>query len=171
MRPLPYRKTALATIALAILTMTSACASTPAAEPVATSAPPSAAPTPSDPPAETTGLSATEGDLAWLEASRLPDVETACAGLSPDLVERMLDELESTGLGVVSDCEGMITFTAQAYRVLGQSADVDIDVQSETATDATLFVTYLDTGDCGTVVMTRPATEWILTDQSEECAA
>ena len=141
----------------------SATATPAAATPVATEAPDSAE---TEPP-----RGAADGFREWLEASRLPDVDTACARLTPELVARMIAELASNGVAGITSCEQMITTTAELYRALDQSPDVDIAVQDETATDATLFVTYLASGDCGTVVMTHPATEWIITDQSMECAS
>jgi hypothetical protein len=134
----------------------------PASEPAATQT--------AEPPAAES-QSASDGFREWLEASRLPDVDIACARLTPDLVTRMIAELEAHGMTGVSNCEQMITASAGLYRSLDLSAEVDIAVQSETATDATLSVTYLASGDCGTVVMTRPGTEWILTDQSMECGS
>ncbi|MER7446167.1 hypothetical protein [Microbacterium sp. NPDC097977] len=173
------RKTAAAAaIFLMIVTMTlTSCsagadpaevAATATATPPATSEP--VATQAAEPPASES-QSASDGFREWLDASRLPDVDTACARLTPDLVTRMIAELESHGMTGISSCEQMITATADLYRPLGQSAEVDIAVQTETATDATLFVTYLASGDCGTVVMERRGTAWILTDQSMECGA
>jgi hypothetical protein len=116
----------------------------------------------------TTG--AAESFSAWLAASRVPDVETASAGLAPQLVQRMIAELNANAGVNVSTCEEMIAATAQLYKAAGQDASVDIAVQHETATDATLFVTYGASGDCGTVVMHRAGTAWIITEQSQECA-
>ncbi|MET3565534.1 hypothetical protein ABIC47_001005 [Leifsonia sp. 563] len=113
---------------------------------------------------------AAESFSAWLAASRVPDVDTACAGLAPQLVQRMIAELNANAGVNVSTCEEMIAATAQLYKAAGQDASVDIAVQHETATDATLFVTYGASGDCGTVVMHRPGTAWIITEQSQECA-
>lgn len=133
-----------------------------------------AAPTPEETqepaPEPTQPQGAVEAYLAWLAASRVPDVDAACAALSPDLQARIIAELNAGGATQVSTCAEMIAATAALYQALGQTAEVDVDVQSETATDATLFVTYADSGSCGTVVMTRPTTEWILTEQSQECA-
>lgn len=167
-------KTALsAAILVVMMTVTSCAAGTDAtgsemAAPGPASPTPVAAETPA--PQETESpQGAADGFREWLEASRLPDVDTACARLTPELVTRMIAELEANGVTGIDSCEQMITTTAKLYRSLDQSAEVDIAVQDETDTDATLFVTYLASGDCGTVVMTRPATEWIITDQSMEC--
>ncbi|WKK72653.1 hypothetical protein Q0F99_06890 [Rathayibacter oskolensis] len=130
-----------------------------------------AAPAASEAPEPEPEQSAEDGFRDWLAASRAPDAASACAGLSPELAARMVAEMNDTGPLHVESCDAMITATAELYRATGQSAEVDIAVQQETATDATLFVTYLASGDCGTVVMTRPATSWIITEQSEECAA
>lgn len=107
---------------------------------------------------------------AWLDTSRIPDAAASCAALSPELATRMIAELNERGPIRVSSCDEMIAVSAELYRALNQDASVDISVQQETATDATLFVTYLATGDCGTVVMTRPAGDWIITEQSQECS-
>jgi hypothetical protein len=82
----------------------------------------------------------------------------------------MLAELNATGPLHAENCVEMITATAELYRAAGQSAEVDIVVQQETETDATLFVTYLATGDCGTVVMRRTGADWLITEASKECA-
>lgn len=152
--------------------MMSACAAPPS--PQGTTAPAeTTAPSPSPPPSaeEADPLGPVDTFLAWLEASRAPDVEKACAGLTEELAARMIAELNSSGPFQVTSCEEMITATAELYRAAGQSAEVDVTVQQESDTDATLFVTYVDSGDCGTVVMSRSATGWIITEQSEECPA
>ncbi len=82
----------------------------------------------------------------------------------------MLAELNETGPLHAESCEEMITATAELYRAAGQSAEVDITVQEETETDATLFVTSLASGDCGTIVMTRTDADWLITEASKECA-
>ncbi len=123
-----------------------------------------------DPQEEQARPGAVESYLAWLEASRVPDVDAACARLTPELVTRMLAELNETGPLHAESCEEMITVTAELYRAAGQGAEVDIVVQQETETDATLFVTSLASGDCGTIVMTRTGADWLITEQSEECA-
>lgn len=165
---------------LAILAV-SGCVPTPADPPSATSTPaatstesatPAPAPTEAAPPPEEqpTGQSAADGFRAWLAVSRAPDAAAACAGLAPELATRMVDEMNATGPIPVESCEQMISTTAELYRATGQSTDVDIAVEQETESAATLFVTYLSSGDCGTVVMELTGTEWILTDQSKGCA-
>lgn len=113
---------------------------------------------------------AAEAFRAWVEASRIPDVDTACAGLAPDLQARMIAELNASGATSVETCEQMIAAAAELYRAVGDNGSVNIDVQQQTATDATLFVTYTASGDCGTVVMQRTGAAWIITDESRECA-
>ncbi|MGM7698921.1 hypothetical protein [Microbacterium sp. A84] len=126
-----------------------------------------AGPEPTPEPTPEPALGATESFRAWLEASRIPEVDEACATLAPELVTRMLAEMAESGIEA-SSCEEMITVTADLYRAFDQNADITIASVSETETDAVLHVTYLASGDCGTVVMTRPASEWIITEQTQE---
>jgi hypothetical protein len=153
--------------------MVSACAPSPAPQrtPGPTAAATPSASTESSTPEPTPQTGPVESFLAWIEASRAPDTEKACAGLTPELADRMIAELNSSGPVQVTSCAEMISATAELYRALGQSAEVDVTVQEQTDTDAKLFVTYLASGDCGTVVMERSATEWIINELSEECAA
>lgn len=161
------------TLAAAALMLT-ACTAAPSA-PAEPADSPSAVSTeaPSATPAPAASADAADGPVesfrAWFEATRTPDPAAACAALSPALAERMLAELNQNGLALTT-CEEMIQATSELYRATSQSADVDVQVQSETATDATLFVTYGASGDCGTVVMHRDAASWIITDESRECA-
>ena len=111
-----------------------------------------------------------ESFLAWLEASRKPDVDAACGVLTDALVDRMLAEMAATGFEGIDTCEEMIEVTAGLYKAAGSSAEVSIDVQEASDTDAVLFVTYTDTGKCGTVVMTWENGQWMITEQTEECA-
>jgi hypothetical protein len=146
-----------------------------AAEPISRSTPPptAGAPTASSVPASPTPdavLGPVESFRAWLEASRKPDADAACAQLTPALQERMITELNASGVSAVTTCAEMITATAELYRALAQSAEVDVTVESETSADATLFVTYVDSGDCGTVVMEKSAARWMITELSQECA-
>ncbi|WP_307325891.1 hypothetical protein [Microbacterium sp. SORGH_AS_0862] len=170
-----FRTLGAMTLATAALVLT-ACTAAPddAAEPSASSSPtathaPSTAPAPAPAASADTADGPVESFRAWFEATRTPDPAAACAALSPALAERMLAELNQNGLDLTT-CEEMIQATSELYRATGQSADVDVQVQSETATDATLFVTYGASGDCGTVVMHRDASSWIITDESRECA-
>lgn len=145
---------------------------------------PDADPSPNTPPAPATGSpvptpeptppveprSAEEGFRLWLDLSRLPDAPAACDLMAPALIDRMLDEAAAGGIPVGS-CEEMVMVTAEMYRITGSDAVVDVEVREETATNATLFVTYLSSGKCGTVVMERARDDWILTEQSEVCGA
>lgn len=145
-----------------------AASSSPAPAAVATSE--VATPLPATPEPEAAAPQGAEDAFrAWLAASRLPNADEACAGLSPELAARMIAELTQIGGVQVDTCEDMITTAAALYTATGQSAEVDVSVQAETSTDATLFVTYLASGDCGTVVMQRAAVDWIITEQSQEC--
>ena len=159
-------------VLLAAAVVLSACAATPSpaapSDAPAAETPITASPLPSAAPAG--DLGPVESFLAWLEASRAPDAEAACAGLSPELAARMIAELNGSGAFAVSTCAEMITATAELYRATAQSSEVDVTIQEQTENDATLFVTYLASGDCGTVVMTREVTGWIITERSEECA-
>lgn len=153
--------------------MVSACAPSPAPQrtPGPTAAATPSASTESSTLEPTPQTGPVESFLAWIEASRAPDTDKACAGLTPELADRMIAELNSSGPVQVTSCAEMISATAELYRALGQSAEVDVTVQEQNDTEATLFVTYLASGDCGTVVMERSATEWIINELSEECAA
>ncbi|NJP65179.1 hypothetical protein [Streptomyces spiramenti] len=112
-----------------------------------------------------------EAYRSWLTASRLPDAELACGYLTDELVEKMLAEMEANGYPPVSGCEELTEATAEMYRAFGVSDEVTVEIVSETHTTATLFVTYVDGGDCGTIDMERTTRGWVITDQSEECAA
>lgn len=173
------RRRLAVSMAIAVLALTvSACAAgtasstpsntTPANTPTPSGSDASVQPEPQASEEPQTG--AADAFRAWVEASRLPDVETACAGLAPDLATRMIAELNAGGVTGVETCEQMIAAAAELYRAVGDDGSVDIDVQQETATDATLFVTYAASGDCCTVVMSRAGTDWIITNESRECA-
>lgn len=161
------------TLAAAALVLTACTAAPDEPDEPAGSSRPIASQAPSTTPAPAASDGTADGPVesfrAWFEATRTPDPAAACAALSPALAERMLAELNQNGLALTT-CEEMIQATSELYRSTGQSADVDVDVRSETATDATLFVTYGASGDCGTVVMHRDAASWIITDESRECA-
>ncbi|MFC7790367.1 hypothetical protein ACU045_15435 [Microbacterium sp. MAHUQ-60] len=102
----------------------------------------------------------------WLAASREPDADVACGYLTDALVDRMLAELEASGMPV-SSCAEMVSTTAALYKAVGDSGEVEIQTLSETETDAVLDVTYLS-GDCGTVALQRTGADWIITEQTEE---
>lgn len=137
---------------------------------------PSASATAEDTPADEdtapgAGLDPVETYLAWLEASRIPDVEEACGYLSDELIDRMLAEMAAGGYAGVQDCAQMTTLTADLYRTFNQGAEVDVQLTEETAENAELFVTYLDSGECGTIALTTQGAGWIITEQSEGCGA
>ena len=163
------RAAGAAAIAVTLFVL-SACSAGSPTEPLTppTPTPPAASPMSPQPEADPP-MGASEAFLAWLAASRVPDVKTACAGLSPDLAARMIAEINATSPAAVQSCEQMIAAAAELYRAVDASADVEVAVQTEATTDATLFVTYVGTGDCGTVVMKRAGTDWIITDESREC--
>jgi len=104
---------------------------------------------------------------AWLAASRAPDATTACAYLTDELVERMVDEMTATGFPGVTDCRSMIETTAPIYAALGSSAEVVIEVRERTADRAVLGVTYVS-GTCGSVEMVPRAGRWVMTENAEE---
>jgi hypothetical protein len=175
MMPQSVRVLAIAGFLAAAALALSACSAHPAPDP--TRSPGSSAAASGDPvgsatpsPTSDAAEPATDAFLAWLAASREPDADAACAALAPELAARMISELNQGGAVHVESCEAMITATADLYRAVGQDAEADVDVQQESPTDATLFVTYLATGDCGTVVMHRTGGTWILTEQTRECA-
>ena len=87
--------------------------------------------------------------------------------LSDALVERMLAEMEAGGMPI-SDCEAMITTTAELYAALGQSAEVGIETVAEAESTAELFVTYTGGSNCGRVVLEHAGADWIITENSEE---
>lgn len=171
----PWRRNVVGTATLIVALMTaSGCTAAPVAQGPDSSAPISSAPaspaSPTPSPDDEPQTGAAEAFFAWVEASRIPDVDASCAALAPDLVARMIAELNASGGTTVDTCEQMIAAAAELYRAVGDTGTVDIAVQQETATDAALFVTYDASGDCGTVVMKRMGTDWIITDESHECA-
>lgn len=122
-----------------------------------------------DAPADDADLGPVETYLAWLEASRIPDVDEACGYLSDELIDRMLAEMAANGYAGIEDCAQMTQMTADLYRTFNQGAEVDVRVVEENQDDATLFVTYVDSGECGTIVLSRKTGRWIITEQSEGC--
>lgn len=106
--------------------------------------------------------------LAWLAASREPDVDVACDLLTDELIDDMLTGFRDTGWPVGS-CAEMTTMTAELYRATGSSAEVDVQVVDESPDAVTLWVTYADGGDCGTVALERRP-GWIITENSEGCS-
>ena len=115
-------------------------------------------------------VSAVETFYAWLEASRAPSPEEACGYLTPELQQRMLDEFEASGF-TAGTCEELTAATAELYRAAGTSAEVEVQIVTESADETVLFVTYADGGDCGTVVLEPAATGWLINENSEGCDA
>ena len=148
----------------------SACSVNPAAEPQAPEQPAEQATT--DAPAATSErLGPIETFEHWLAASRQPDAALACSLMTDDLITKMNAEFAAT-LGVnFASCEDMITQTAAMYAATGASAEVDVQLVSETANAATLFATYVGSGKCGTIVLEAEADGWVINEQSEECNA
>ena len=120
-------------------------------------------------PNEEVRVTPVEAYLAWLAASREPDPALACSLMSDGLQTRMISEFEATLGTQFPDCETMIATTAAMYSASGASADVDVKVVSETASEATLFSTYTGSGKCGTIHLTSTNGGWALTEQSEGC--
>lgn len=134
---------------------------------------PSATPEPSEAPEPTetaAELGPEETFRAWLTASRKPDAPLACSYMSAELQQKILTEI-SQSLATVASCEEMIEQTAAAYALSESSTDVDVQIVSESAAEATIFATYLGSGKCGTIVLAKRDGSWIMTDQVEECAA
>lgn len=139
---------------------------TPSATPIVTSTP---TPTASAPAESAPQVGPVDVFLEWLAASREPDAARACSLMSAELQQRMLDEFAVTLGASFPDCHAMITETAAIYAAVGASADVDVEVVTETANEATLFATYGDSGKCGTIHLAASGDSWILTEQSEVC--
>ncbi|MGP6171631.1 hypothetical protein ACTU6V_10525 [Microbacterium sp. A204] len=110
-----------------------------------------------------------ESYLAWLAASREPDAVLACSLMTDELQKRMISEFAGTLGTQFPDCKTMITATAAMYSATGASADVNVEVVSETASEATLFSTYVGSGKCGTIHLKSTNDGWMLTEQSEGC--
>lgn len=109
-----------------------------------------------------------ESFRAWLAASREPDADTACGYLTPELVHRMVAEMKRDGWPDIDDCASMTEATAALFAAAGSSAEVDLEVEEQTARRAVLAVRYRDTGKCGSAVMRPDAGHWVITEQSEQ---
>lgn len=159
----------LVIVGLAATALLTSCASAPE---VAAPETVSEAPTTDEGTAKT-GATQTpeEAYRAWLAASREPDAKLACSMMSDELVERMLAEMAASFGAAPASCEEMVTITAAAYAATGTDAEVEVSVVSESASEATLFSTYVSSGKCGTIVLERSADSWVINEQSEECAA
>lgn len=177
----------LSLLAAAAALLLTGCASTPelpAADPAANPAAPDTAGTSSGADGDSgsdagsaaagAGAEALPGPVetyhAWLAASRQPDAARACELMTDELQASMLAGFAATLGTQFPDCETMITTTAAMYEATGASADVTVEVVSETASEATLFSTYVGTGKCGTIHLRATSSGWVLTEHSEECA-
>ncbi|MEV7767608.1 hypothetical protein [Microbacterium sp. NPDC086615] len=105
----------------------------------------------------------------WWTAVRSADTVAACGALTEPLQQRMIAEYKAATGVEIDDCATLIRQSSALYAAAGLPADVTVDVESETADDAMLQVTYAN-GDCGTVHLERTASSWALTELSEECA-
>lgn len=110
-----------------------------------------------------------EAFRTWLEASREPDPEAACGAMTDEVVEQAIAEMEAEGWPEIASCEELIEVTAALYEAAGYSTGATVEVIEATDTDAELFVTYHDSGECGTVVMAWQGGRWMITEQSQEC--
>ena len=143
--------------------------------PTASDTTPKAASTPAASPSAvaTATASAEPGPVerfeSWWTAVRAADTVAACGALTEPLQQRMIQEYNDTTGAGITDCPALITQSSALYAVTGMSADVAADLVSQTATDATLEVTYAG-GDCGSVHLDRSSGSWIITELSRECA-
>ncbi|RXR26393.1 hypothetical protein EQW78_17345 [Oerskovia turbata] len=119
------------------------------------------------PPAPQDAETPEDAFRAWLAASRVPDVATACGYLSPALADRMVAEMTAQGWPGITDCASMITTTAALYAAVGDVAQVEVAVREERP-DATVLAVAYAGGDCGTAVMAPAGSTWVVTEQSEE---
>ncbi len=169
-------------VALASTVLLTACGSTGSDDtaPSEPAASPTSSPTPSA-SATTTGTPAPDPEDAasdddgpvdsfrtWLAASREPDVDTACAYMTEDLAQRMVDEITAQGAPGITDCASLITMTAGLYAAVGQISEHTVEVRSQTPSEAVLFVTYGGGSDCGSVVLVPGTGHWVLTERSQE---
>lgn len=167
------RRRVQAAIALGLATVLGACGEDSPAE--EGTAPPSASEAATveevDPTEGSTGdrPDPEEAFREWLEASREPDPEAACGAMTDEVVERAIAEMEADGWPEIASCEELIEVTAALYEAAGYSSGATVEVVEATDTDAELFVTYHDSGDCGTVVMAWRDGRWMITEQSQEC--
>lgn len=167
--PRPLLLVALAGTALVL----SACTGPTASDTAPADSASPAVVSPSAAPSATTTASPEPGPVArfesWWTAVRAADTVAACGALAEPLQQRMIQEYNDTTGAGISDCASLIAQTSALYAATGMSADVDVALVSETATDAVLDVTYAG-GDCGTVHLDRSSGSWMLTDLSRECA-
>ncbi|MBD7917592.1 hypothetical protein H9657_04770 [Cellulomonas sp. Sa3CUA2] len=139
-----------------------ATADAPSPTPSAPVSGPEAAPAASADPAGPEGSFRT-----WLAASRAPDAATACDHMTPELTQRMLDQLTAQGVPGVTDCASLITMTAALFAAAGQPPEAVVEVREESADRAVLHVTYA-AGSCGLVVLRPGPGHWLLDERSQE---
>lgn len=139
----------------------------------ATSAPPTpdatTAPTPEAAPAAPPADGGPEGSfLTWLAASRAPDPATACAYMTPELAQRMVDDVTAQGFPGITDCPSLITMTAGLFAMAGQAPQTTVEVREESADRAVLHATYVAGKSCGLVVLVPGEGHWLLSERSQE---
>ncbi|MBO0901037.1 hypothetical protein J1G43_13800 [Cellulomonas sp. zg-ZUI22] len=180
-RLLPRRRTRRVAVPLLAAALLAGCSTD------GTDAPPTAAPTAapttlSEPTASATAAPPADaapqvpaGDegpedsfLTWLAASRAPDVATACAYMTPELAQRMVDEVTATGFPGITDCEGLIEMTAGLYAAVGQSSEATVELVEQTPEHAVLDVVYAEGSSCGRVVLRPGPGHWVLDERSQE---
>lgn len=101
----------------------------------------------------------------WLAASRAPDVDTACGGMTPELAQRLVDKITAQGIPGITDCPTYITATASLFQASGQSSSPQVEVVSRTDAEAVLDVVYTEGAVCGRVVLTPVDGVWLLSER------
>lgn len=101
----------------------------------------------------------------WLAASRAPDVEAACSGMTPELAQSLVDRITAQGIPGITDCPSYITATASLFQASGQSSSPQVEVVSRSDTEAVLDVVYTEGTVCGRVVLTPVDGSWLLSER------
>ena len=104
----------------------------------------------------------------WLAASRAPDVATACGYMTPELAQRMVDEITAQGFPGITDCASLIETTAGLYAAVGQSAETVVELREQTDEQAVLHVVYVEGSSCGRIVLVPGDGHWVMTERSQE---
>ncbi|MEV7756714.1 hypothetical protein AB0O16_03180 [Microbacterium sp. NPDC089180] len=165
--PRPLLLAALVGAGLVLSACTGPTASEPAPDDGAPTASAAASPVATASASPDTGP--VEAFRSWWSAVRAADTVAACGALTDPLQQRLIQEYnDALGAGI-ADCTSLVTQTSAMYAATGMSADVEVEVVSQTATEAVLDVAY-DSGDCGTVHLDRSSGAWMLTELSRECA-
>jgi len=179
---LPRRRTRRVAVPLLVAALLAGC-STDGTDAPPTAAPTAAPTTGSEPTASATAAppaaapQAPAGDegpedsfRTWLAASRAPDVATACAYMTPELAQRMVDEITARGFPGITDCATLIEMTAGLYAAVGQSSETQVELLEQSADSARLHVVYTEGSSCGSIVLQPGDGHWVLTERSaEEC--